>query len=92
MFHVDRAEERWWHVGSNDQQDMVLPLLVRDRENSVTCQPSQNRNANKEPRLHYLTLKCKTFTEGILDTILGTCLLKMLASSLRDRLWRGVSL
>lgn len=32
MFHVDRAEDRRWPRGSNDRQDMVLPLLVRDTD------------------------------------------------------------
>lgn len=34
MFHVDRAEDRRWPRGSNNRQDMVLPLLVRDADNS----------------------------------------------------------
>ena len=44
MFHVDRAEDGRWPGGSNDQQDMALPLLVRDTENKVAIsRPLQNR-------------------------------------------------
>lgn len=34
MSHVDRAEDGRWPGGSNDQQDMALPLLMSDTENS----------------------------------------------------------
>ncbi len=50
MFHVDRAEDGRWPGGSNDRQDMALPLLVRETENkAAVCQPPQNRNTDGEP-------------------------------------------
>ena len=49
MFHVDREEDGRWPGGSNDQQDMALPLLVRDTENKAAiCQPPQNRITAEE--------------------------------------------
>lgn len=35
MFHVGTAKDGQWPGDSNNQQDMVLPLLVKDTENKA---------------------------------------------------------